>query len=393
LSQTSVEFKAGLNIRYSDLITVDYCGRKLMHLLASQHLGKKLTSYFLAGLLLVSAIACGRSQGAGVSGNGKDVTLTLVTFSVTKAAYAEILPKFAAQWQQETGQTVTFRQSYGASGVQARSVIEGLDADVVHLALSLDLEKIASAGLIQPGWETEAPNRSIISKSVAALITREGNPKAIENWVDLARQGVQWVTADPKTSGVARWNFMALWNSALHQARTASQPTSGVPSGNEIAAQSFAAQAMGNVPVLARDAREASDVFLKQGKGDAMINYENEVILAISKGMKIAYKVPPVNISIDNPIAIVDENVEKHGTRNVAEAFLQYLYQPEAQIEFARAGFRPVNPAIADRPEWIKKFPPIENLATIQDYGGWSAAQKKFFDDGAIFDQLRNNSG
>lgn len=346
---------------------------------------RRVVASFLVGLLLVGAIACGRKPAASGTNDAKTVALTLVSFSVTKAAYAAILPKFAAKWQQETGQTVTFRQSYGASGVQARSVIEGLDADVVHLALSLDMEKIAAAGLIQPGWEAEAPNDSIVSKSVAALITREGNPKAINDWADLARGDVQWVTADPKTSGGARWNFMALWNAGIR--------STGQPGAADGLAQTFAARAMQNVPVLARDAREASDVFLKQGKGDALINYENEVILAMSQGMKISYRVPQVNLSIDNPMAIVDENVDRHGTRPVAEAFLQYLYQPEAQMEFARAGFRPVNAAIARLPEFVNRFPSVQNLAKIEDYGGWAVVQRKFFDDGAIFDQMRKNPG
>ncbi|MEB3292042.1 MAG: sulfate ABC transporter substrate-binding protein [Synechococcales bacterium] len=347
---------------------------------------RRLVACFLIGWLLVSAIACGRTPMAR-SGSFHEVALTLVTFSVTKAAYAEILPKFAAKWKQETGQTVIFRQSYGASGVQARSVIEGLEADIVHLALSLDTEKISSAGLIQPGWESEAPYGGIVSKSVAALVTREDNPKGIKDWTDLGRDGITWVTADPKTSGGARWNFMALWNAALQPDRMGQQQIKPVEDG---IAQKMVAQAIQNVPVLARDAREASDVFIKQGKGDAMINYENEVILAIKKGMAMSYTIPPINLSIDNPIAIVDENVDKHGTRKVTEAFLQYLYQPEAQIEFAKAGFRPVNPTVANLPEFVRQFPPVRNLAKIQDYGGWAAAQRKFFDDGAIFDQLRN---
>jgi sulfate/thiosulfate transport system substrate-binding protein len=328
------------------------------------------------GVILSLTIAACSHPGTQ-SADATKIELTLVSFSVTKSAHEVIIPKFVAKWQQEHGQTVEFKRSYGGSGAQARAVIEGLDADVVHLALALDTQKIAQAGLIQPGWETKVPNQGIVSRSVAALITRAGNPKSINNWSDLARDDVKWITADPKTSGVARWNFMALWHVAKQQGN--SDPI----------AQATMAKIFQNVPVLTRDAREASDVFFKQGQGDALINYENEIILAQKKGQQADYRIPDVNISIDNPIAIVDKNVNKHHNRAVAEAFVQFLYSPEAQTEFARLGFRSVNPTVASQPALIAKFPAVKNLATIQDYGGWGASQQKFFDDGAIFDQIR----
>jgi sulfate/thiosulfate transport system substrate-binding protein len=330
----------------------------------------------LIGLLLTSTLnACISTRSNQTAGGKPDTSIVLVSFAVTRAAHAAIIPKFVAKWQQEQGQTVTFKYSYGGSGSQTRAVIDGLDADVVHLALALDVQKIATAGLIQPGWEAEFPDQSIVSQSVAALVTRSGNPKNITTWSDLARPDVKWITADPKTSGVARWNFLALWNGAAQ--------IGGDP-------QTFVAAAYKNVLNLTRDAREASDVFLNQGQGDALITYENEVILAAQRGETALYSIPEVNISIDNPVAVVDRNVDKHGNRAVAEAFVQYLYSPEAQAEFAKVGFRSAVPTITQTPAYQTQYPPVKTLATVEDYGGWKTVQKKFFADGAIFDQLRS---
>jgi len=350
---------------------------------------KRFVSLFLVGITLSLAVAsCGPGStnnpaatpgGANPAANKGNVELTLVSFAVTKAAHEAIIPKFVEQWQKEKGQTVTFNQSYGGSGSQTRAVIDGLEADIVHLALALDTAKIEKAGLIQPGWEKEVPNEGIVSKSVAAIVTREGNPKGIKTWEDLSKDGVKVITADPKTSGVARWNFLALWGSVVKTG------------GDETKALDFTSKVYKNVPILTRDAREASDVFFKQGQGDALINYENEIILASQKGKKPSYIIPDVNVSIDNPIAIVDKNVDKHGTREVAEAFVKFLYTPEAQREFAKAGFRPVDATVAAEPEFIKKYAPIKTLFTAQDLGGWGAIQKQFFDDGAVFDKIQGS--
>lgn len=344
-----------------------------------------LSLMLVTASLVVTITACtGETSNNGTSGSPtspaaakKEVELTLVSFAVTKTAHAAIIPKFVEKWQKEQNQTVTFKQSYGGSGSQTRAVIDGLEADVVHLALALDTQKIEKAGLIAPGWEAELPNDSIVSKSVAALITREGNPKGIKDWSDLAKEGIGLITADPKTSGVARWNFLALWNSAMKA------------SNDEAKAKEFVTKVYQNVPVLTRDAREATDVFLKQGQGDVLINYENEVLLAQAKGEKVNYVLPDVNISIDNPIAVVDKNVDKHGTREVAEAFVKYLFTPEAQQEFAKVGFRPVEETVAKAKEITNKYPPVKTLATVKDYGGWDAIQQKFFADGAMFDQIQ----
>ncbi|ARV62838.1 sulfate-binding protein [Nostocales cyanobacterium HT-58-2] len=308
------------------------------------------------------------------------VKVTLVSFAVTKAAHDAIIPKFVEQWKKEHNQNVTFEQSYGGSGSQTRAVIDGLEADIVHLALGLDVNKIQKAGLIEQGWEKEFPNNGVVSKSVAALITRSGNPKGIKTWSDLSRDDVKLITADPKTSGIARWNFLALWNSVLKTG------------GTEDKALEFVTKVYRNVPILTKDAREATDIFAKRGQGDALINYENEIILAKQKGENADYIIPDVNISIDNPIAIVDKNVEQHGNREVVEAFVKYLYTPEAQQEFARFGFRPVGEETAQTKELTDKYPKVKDLGTVQDYGGWDAVQKKFFEDGAVFDQIQSKA-
>ncbi|WP_233258343.1 sulfate ABC transporter substrate-binding protein [[Phormidium] sp. ETS-05] len=332
---------------------------------------------FLVGVGLSGAIAACTNNAPQNPGQKSNVEITLVSYAVTQAAYEKIIPKFTAKWQAEHNQTVTFNQSYGGSGSQTRAVIDGLEADIVALALAMDTKKIEGAKLIQPGWEQEAPNGAIVYKSVAALVTREGNPKNIKNWEDLAKDGVQVITANPKTSGGARWNFLALWGAVTKTG------------GDEAKALEFSTKVIKNTPILPRDAREATDVFFKQGQGDVLINYENEVLLAKLKGEVLPYTVPDVNISIDSPVAVVDANVDKHGTREVAEAFVQFLFTPEAQREFAQVGFRSIDPAVAA--EFAKEYPPVKTLFTVADFGGWDEVQKKFFDDGAIFDQILKN--
>lgn len=350
---------------------------------------KGFVSLFLVGAVLsVALAACSGGNGnnsatltpgaSPVSAKQDNVEITLVSFAVTKAAHEAIIPKFVDKWKQEHKQTVKFKQSYGGSGSQTRAVIDGLEADVVHLALAGDTQKIEKAGLIQPGWEKKFPNNAIVSKSVAALVTRTGNPKGIKTWADLAKDGIKLITADPKTSGVARWNFLALWNAVIKTG------------GDDAKATDFVTKVYKNVPILTKDAREATDAFFKQGQGDALINYENEIILAEQKGEKVTYVIPDVNISIDNPIAVVDKNVDKHGNREVVEAFVKYLYTPEAQQEFAKVGFRPVDETVAKTKEFADKYPKVKTLGTVEDFGGWGTVQKKFFADGGIFDQIQS---
>lgn len=360
--------------------------------------GRKFVSFFLAGALIsVTMAACtattdtkptaatspttGGSPAAQTKPAGepkKDVELTLVSFAVTKQAHEAIIPKFVEKWQKEQNQKVTFKQSYGGSGSQTRAVIDGLEADIVHLALAADTSKIEKAGLIDKGWEKEYPNDGIVSKSIPVLVTRDGNPKNIKDWSDLEKDGISLITADPKTSGVARWNFLALWNAAVKKG------------GSDEKALEALTKVYTNVPILTKDAREATDAFFKQGQGDALINYENEIILASQKGQKVNYVIPDVNFSIDNPIAVVDKNVAKHGTKEVAEAFVKFLYSPEAQTEFAKVGFRPVDETVAKEKQFAELYPKVKDLSTVKDLGGWDAIDKKFFADGAAFDQIQS---
>lgn len=350
---------------------------------------QKFLALLLVGVgLTVTIAACTNgstpTNGAGSSpqanGNAKSpVELTLVSFAVTQAAYEKIVPLFTEKWKQEQNQEVTFNQSYGGSGSQTRAVIDGLEADVVALALALDTQKIEKANLIQPGWEKELPNDSIVTKSVAVLVTREGNPKKIQGWADLTRPDVKVITANPKTSGGARWNFLGLWGSVSQAG------------GDAAKAEAYTTSVFKNVPILPKDAREATDVFFKQGQGDVLINYENEVLLAKQKGESLPFVIPDPNISIDNPVAVVDSNVDKHGTREVAEAFVKFLFTPEAQREFAKVGFRSIDATVAQ--EFTKDYPAIKKLFTIEDLGGWSKAQKDYFDDGAVFDKIQEQAG
>ncbi|MEH1828368.1 MAG: sulfate ABC transporter substrate-binding protein [Nostoc sp.] len=340
-----------------------------------------VTSLFLVGVSLsIVMAACSPPNANNPTGkpgttSQSDVTLNFVSYSVTNAAYQQIIPKFIEQWKKEHNQNVTFNQSYDGSGSQTLAVIDGKEADVVHLSLALDINKLVQAGFIQPGWETEAPNDAIVTKSLDAIAIREGNPKNIKTWADLARNGVNVVTPDPRTSGGARWNFLSLWGSVTKTG------------GNENQAIDFTSKVYNNAPLLPKTARNATELFFNDNKGDVLINYENEMILLAKNGKKISYVVPDVNISIDNPVAVVDKNVDKHGTRAIAEAFIKFLYTPESQREFTKLGFRPVDLTVSKEVE--SKFPKIKTVFKAQDLGGWDEIQKKFFDEGAIFDKIR----
>ncbi len=344
---------------------------------------KGFVSLFLVGAALsVAVAACSGGSVAdsnqpanSAAAQKQDLELTLVGYAVPKAAHDAIIPAFQQKWKSEHGQTVTFKQSYGGSGSQTRAVIDGLEADVVHLAIGADVNKLVNAGLVNANWNQSVPNNGIVGETVAAIITREGNPKNIKTFADLTRDDVRWVTADPKTSGGARWNYYALWNYAKKN---------GDP---DPKAQEFVTQAYKNVAVLAKDARESTDAFAKQGQGDALVNYENEVILAKQKGEKLDYIIPEINLSIDTPVAVVDKYADKHGTQEVAQAFVEYLFTPDAQREFAKVGFRPLGD-LGKEKEFAAQFPPVKQLGKIDQYGGWQQAQKTF-EDGGTFDQIR----
>ncbi|MCT7983594.1 sulfate ABC transporter substrate-binding protein [Laspinema sp. A4] len=328
---------------------------------------------FFAGVSLSWAIAA----CTGNPSNTNPLELTLVSYMVTPSAYQEIIPQFLDTWNREHDRKAVIRQSYGPSGTQTRTVLHGLDADVVALALALDIQQLEKVGLIEPGWEQEAPNNSIVTRSVVTIATRPNNPKGIQTWADLAKDDVKVVLANPKTSGGARWSFLALWGSVTQ--------TGGTPE----EARAFTQKVYENAVVLSKDSREATDAFVGQDQGDVLVNYENEMILAGLNDRQLPYIVPEVNIGIENAVAIIDENVEKHGNRELAEAFLRYLFTPEAQTVFARYGFRPIDPNVESKQG--DRFPVVDTSFTIEDLGGWDTVQKQFFDAGAIFDEIQAN--
>jgi len=328
----------------------------------------------LGGSLLL--VSCGSSQGPSATDGavGKQ-ELLVVSYAVTKGAYDRLLPKFVADWKAKTGQELKIRTSYGGSGTQTRAIIDGLDADVVTLALSADVLKLQQAGLVQPGWEKELPSESIITNSAVAFLTRPGNPKGIRTWSDLVKPGVTVVTANPKTSGGARWNFLGLWGSVSQAG------------GSQQQAEAYVTNVYKNVDNLPKDAREASDVFLKRDQGDVLLNYENEAILATKTGdLKAPFVVPEVNIRIEGPVAVVDKVVDRKGTRKAAEALAAYLFTDEAQQIFADEGFRPTNPTVWERVK--TRFAPVKQFFSVQDFGGWSQVNQEFFDNGGLWDRL-----
>lgn len=333
---------------------------------------------FLSSLgISLSIAACSSTPPPVSSGDAQTIKLNLVSFSVTEAAHEKIIPKFVEKWKQEHNQTVTFETSYGGSGAQTRAVIEGgQEADIVHLSLVPDVRKLEQAGFIQPGWEQEFPDNSVVSRSVVAIVTREGNPKNIKTWADLTKEGTTVITPNPKNSGGARWNFLALWNAALKA------------DGSEAETLAYVTRVYKNAPVLPETAREATEAFFANKQGDVLLTYENEVILKALNGEKLPYFVPEVNFSIDNPVAIVDRNVDNHGTREVAEAFVNFLYTPEAQEELVKIGYRPANSSLVQNKSLVEQYPIVKSLATAKDYGDWTEIQNKFFADRAIFDKV-----
>lgn len=344
----------------------------------SQYLGRSIQAcigLFLLGIILSTTLpACSET----VNANQGEVRLNLVSFSVTEAVYQQIIPKFVEKWKKEHNQNVIIETSFGGSVAQTDEIIAGKqEADVVHLALPLDVIKLAEAGLVNKDWQIRFPRRGIVTQSVATIVTRKDNPKNIKTWADLAKEDVNVLSANPQTSGIAIWQFLGLWGSVTQ--------TGGEPE----QAQQLVTKVYQKIPNLVQDARTASDLFFKEGQGDVLVTYENEEFLANKSQPDTSYFIPPVNISIDNPVAVVEKNVNKHGNREVAEAFVDFLYSQEAQQEFTQFGYRSVNPFVAIATE--SKFPPIETLFNAQDLGGWPLIEKEFFAKGAIFDKIRGN--
>jgi sulfate/thiosulfate transport system substrate-binding protein len=305
------------------------------------------------------------------------VTLLNVSYDPTRELYDRVNTAFAQQWKAKTGQTVTVKQSHGGSGKQARSVADGLEADVVTLALAYDVDAVARAGLIAPGWQQRLPQNASPYTSTIVFLVRKGNPKQLRDWDDLVKPGIQVISPNPKTSGGARWNYLAAW---AHAARK--------HGGDEGKAKEFVRALYKNVPVLDSGARGATTTFVERGIGDVLLAWENEAFLAVEQLGKGRFEivVPSSSILAEPPVAVVDRNVDRHGTRAVAQAYLEFLYTPEGQELAAKSFYRPRDPAVAAR--YAARFPKIDLVTVDGAFGGWTAAQAKHFADGGVFDQI-----
>jgi sulfate/thiosulfate transport system substrate-binding protein len=305
------------------------------------------------------------------------VTLLNVSYDPTRELYDEYNTAFIRHWQQRTGQRVTVRQSHGGSGRQARSVIDGLPADVVTLALGYDIDALATVGhLIPANWQSRLPNNSAPYTSTVVFLVRRGNPKRIQDWGDLVRPGVSVITANPKTSGGARWNYLAAWGWALRQ-----------PGGTQATARTYVSRLYHNVPVLDSGARGSTTTFVERGIGDVLIAWENEALLAMREhGDRLQVVVPSLTILAEPPVAVVDRVVNRRGTRAAATEYVNYLYSVEGQSIAAKWFYRPRNPQVMAR--FARQFPQVRTFTIQELFGGWTAAQRTHFADGGMFDQI-----
>ncbi|MGC2855179.1 sulfate ABC transporter substrate-binding protein [Novispirillum sp. DQ9] len=308
-----------------------------------------------------------------------DTTLLNVSYDPTRELYKEVNAAFAEHWKRESGEGIDLRMSHGGSGKQARAVIDGLEADVVTLALAYDIDAIADkAGSIDADWQKEFPEASAPYTSTIVFLVRKGNPKGLKDWGDLARDGVQVITPNPKTSGGARWNFLAAWGWAMEHF-----------GGDEAKVRDYVGALLRNVPVLDTGARGATTTFVQRGIGDALLAWENEAFLALEElgPDKFEIVVPSVSILAQPPVAIVDKVVDARGTRKQATAYLNFLYSPAGQKLAAKHYYRPVHPQHADA-EDLRRFPDVKLLTIDGAFGGWRHAQTHFFADGGVFDQI-----
>ena len=327
----------------------------------------------IAGILAASVVA-GNALAA-------DVTLLNVSYDPTRELYVDYNAAFAKYWKAKAGDNVTVNQSHGGSGKQARAVIDGLDADVVTLALAYDIDAISDKGLIPQDWQKRLPNNASPYTSTIVFLVRKGNPKGIKDWNDLVKPDVGIVTPNPKTSGGARWNYLAAWAYALEQ-----------PGGNEAKAKEFVGQIFRNVKVLDSGARGSTTTFVERGIGDVLLAWENEAYLSIKElGDKFEIVTPSLSILAEPPVSVVDKVVDKRGTRKVAQAYLEYLYSPEGQEIAARNFYRPQDAKVAAK--YGKQFAKIRLVTIDKAFGGWRNAQKVHFSDGGVFDQIYVPSG
>ena len=330
----------------------------------------------MAGLSLLSA--CGGGSSDPQDGKADSVRLLNVSYDPTRELYRDVNQAFAARLRAQTGQEVSFSMSHGGSGKQSRAIIDGLDADVATLALAYDIDAVAERRpqALTRGWQARLPNNSAPYTSTIVFLVRSGNPKNIRDWPDLVRSDVQVITPNPKTSGGARWNFLAAWGHGLRRG------------GSEQAARDYVTRLFANVPVLDTGARGATTTFVERNIGDVLLAWENEALLAqreLGPG-RFDIVMPSLSILAEPSVAVLDGNANRRGTAAVAQAYLRFLYTPEAQEIIARNFYRPRDPQVAAR--HAVTFPQVEMLQIDRDFGGWQAVQRGFFDDGGVFDQI-----
>jgi sulfate transport system substrate-binding protein len=302
----------------------------------------------------------------------------LGAYTTPREAYQELIPIFQKQWKEKTGQDVTFEESYLGSGAQSRAIVEGFEADIAALSLAADIDRIEKAGLITHDWESGS-YKGMVSDSIVSFAVRPGNPKGIQDWADLAQPGIEILTPNPKTSGGAMWNILALYGAARRGF------VDGVAKDDEAAAQDFLLKVLNNVTVMDKGARESITNFEK-GIGDVALTYENEVLVGQQAGQTYELVIPRSTILIENPVAVIDTYVDKHGTREVAEAFVEFLFSREAQEVFAKYGLRSVDPEVAKAT--ASQYPPLEDIFSIDYFGGWDQATPDFFGEEGIYNQV-----
>jgi len=344
--------------------------------------------FVAAGLFAVMLLAAASPARAGTE-------ILNVSYDPTRELYKDFNEAFAKYWKQKTGQDVTIHQSHGGAGKQARAVIDGLEADVVTLALAYDIDAIAEkAGLMPKDWQGRLPNNSCPYTSTIVFLVRKGNPKGIKDWGDLVKPGVSVITPNPKTSGGARWNFLAAWGYILKQelgdlAKLKDPKAAAEVAKAQVKARAFVTELFRHVPVLDSGARGSTMTFVQREMGDVLLAWENEAFLAVNElgPDKLQIVIPSMSILAEPPVTVVDKVVEKHGTRAVAQAYLEYLYSPEGQTLVAKHYYRPITRT--NVPEaYLKRFPEVELFRIDEVFGGWRKAQKEYFDDGGVFDQV-----
>ncbi|MDX1928347.1 MAG: sulfate ABC transporter substrate-binding protein [Pirellulaceae bacterium] len=342
-----------------------------------------------------NGVANGTADGvSNLKAPPNELTLLNVSYDPTREFYQDFNAAFADHWKKQTGQILHFDQSHGGSGKQARAVLEGLEADVVTLALAHDIDMLAAKGLVVKDWRSRLPHQSAPYTSTIVFLVRPGNPKGIHDWQDLVKNDVQLVAANPKTGGGARWNYLAAWGFSLHRSlgdlhRLKEPDAAGEVERAQLEAKKFVGEVYKRVVVLDSGARGATTSFLQRGLGDALICWENEAHLALDEMGKDQAElvVPSISILAEPPVAVVDRNVDQRSTRQAAEAYLEYLYSAQGQSIAARRYYRPVQPELV-APELLSKFPKLKLFTIEAVFGGWERAQADHFNDGAIFDQI-----